>query len=91
MHQIRLICQHRQRFDFAAVGEAAAIVAVKLGGDITRLHHDHAHARVAMQFFRGDRQRRNIAFVPIQNHQPLRAVPGGGGAGFHHHALVSFR
>ena len=91
MHQIRAVSEYRQRFDFAAVREAAAIVAVEFGRNIARLHGEYRHAVFAMQRFGGDRQRRDVAFMPVDDEQVLGAVLRGGLAGFGDHAHISIR
>jgi hypothetical protein len=49
-------------------------MAVKLLGDVAGLHGQHAHAVVAVQRFGGDRERGNVALVPVDDHQLLGAV-----------------
>ena len=89
VHEVGAVGQHGQRFDLATVGQAAAVVAVEFGGDIAGLHDDHAHAGLAVQFFRGDRQRRDVAFVPVEDEELFGAVSGGRFAGLDNHALIS--
>src|SRR5437764_1429771 len=80
-HEVGTMREHRQRLDLAAMGEAPAIVAVEIRRDVARLHGDHTHAVLAVQRFGGNRERGNVAFVPVEDEQILRAVPGGRAAG----------
>ena len=80
--------EHRQRLDLAAVGEAVAGVAVQLLRHVAGLHGDDTHAVVAVQRFRGDGERRDIAFVPIEDEQIFRAMLRGRDAGLGGHPHI---
>jgi hypothetical protein len=63
-----------QRLDLAAMGEAAAIVAVQLGCNVAGLHHDHVHVVFAVQLLGGQRERRDVSLVPVEDQQVARTV-----------------
>ncbi len=75
MDEVRPVGEDRQRLDFAAMGQPAAGVPVELLGDVAGLHGQHAHAVLAVQRFRRDGERGNVALVPVHDHQLLGAVP----------------
>jgi hypothetical protein len=54
-----------------------------VGGDITGLHGQHMHAVPAVQLLGRERERGNIAFVPIENHELPGAMLGSGRTGLH--------
>ena len=64
---------------------------VDFGGDVARLHGQHRKAVLAVQRLGGDRQRGDVALVPIDDEQRFRAVLGGRRAGLDHHPHVGFR
>jgi len=89
MYELGPIGQHRQRLDLAAMGEAVAGLAVELLGEVAGLHREHAHAVLAVQRFRRNGERGDIALVPVEDEQPPRVMLGGGDAGLRHHTHVS--
>ena len=91
VHQIRAICQHRQRFDFASVRQSAAFLAEYIFGYEARLHRQDRHAVLAMQQVGGNTQGRDVQFMPIQDQQIFRAVLRRRRARLHHDAHVRFR
>ena len=81
MHEIGPVREHGQRLDLAAMGEAVAGMAVQFLGDVAGLHGQHRHAVLAVQRFRRNGKRRNIALVPVEDQQIFGAVLGGRHAG----------
>ena len=70
--------------------EAVTLLPEKLFGDEASLHGEHGHAVFAVERFRGDAERRNVLFVPIENQEIFCAVLRGGRASFDDHPHVGF-